>query len=135
MKKVINISDAPKPIGPYSQGILAGDTLYISGQIALDPYTGQLVNSSIDAQVRQIMKNIRAILREVEMDFADIVKVSIFLSDMGLYSEVNELYAGYFTEAPPAREALAAKGLPKGVEVEISCIAVKPVDKEVVSVH
>jgi len=125
MKKIVNISDAPKPIAPYSQAILAGDTLYVSGQIAIDPYTGKLVDNDIPSQTRQIFANIRAILKEVDMDFSNIVKVSIFLSDMGIYKEVNEVYGTFFTENPPAREAIAAKGLPMGVDVEMSCIAQK----------
>lgn len=125
MKKVINISDAPKPIAPYSQAILADGTLYISGQIAIDPYTGKLVNQNIRSQTTQVLENIKAILKEVEMDFSNIVKVSIFLSDMKIYGEVNEVYGAYFTDSPPAREAIEAAGLPMNVDVEISCIAVQ----------
>jgi 2-iminobutanoate/2-iminopropanoate deaminase len=125
MKKTVNISDAPKPIAPYSQAILSGDTLYVSGQIAIDPYTGKLVNNNVQSQTSQIFKNILAILKEVDMDFSNVVKVSIFLSDMGIYKEVNEVYGTYFTKNPPAREAIAAKGLPMGVDVEMSCVAVK----------
>ena len=125
MKKVINISDAPKPIAPYSQAILAGDTLYVSGQIAIDPYTGELVKDSIQSQTKQVLENIRAILKEVNLDFSNIVKVSIFLSDMKIYKDVNEVYGTYFSENPPAREAIAAKGLPMGVDVEMSCVAVR----------
>jgi 2-iminobutanoate/2-iminopropanoate deaminase len=125
MKKVVNISDAPKPIAPYSQAILAGNTLYISGQIAINPYSGELVIDSVQSQTKQIMENIKAILKEVEMDFSNIVKVSIFLSDIKIYREVNEIYGHYFMEAPPAREAIQAAGLPMNVDVEISCVAVK----------
>ncbi|MBI9036978.1 MAG: RidA family protein [Bacteroidales bacterium] len=125
MKKIINISDAPKPIAPYSQAILANGTLYISGQISIDPYTGNLNNDSIKTQTQQIMSNIKAILKETGMDFSNIVKCSIFLSSMEIYSEVNEVYGNYFPENPPAREAVAVTGLPKNVDVEISCIAVK----------
>ena len=125
MKKAVNISDAPKPIAPYSQAILAGDTLYVSGQVAIDPYTGKLVEGGAADQAERVMENIRAILREEGMDFSNIVKCSIFLSDMGLYKDVNDVYGTYFNEVPPAREAIAAKGLPLGVDVEISCIAVK----------
>ena len=123
MKKPVNISDAPKPIAPYSQAILAGDTLYVSGQIAIDPYTGKLVEGGAAEQTRRVMENIRAILKEEKMDFGNIVKCSIFMSDMDIYKEVNEVYGSYFTEVPPAREAMAVKGLPMGVDVEISCIA------------
>ena len=125
MKKVINILDAPKPIAPYSQAILANGTLYISGQIAIDPYTGKLVNQNIKSQTIQVLENIRAILKEVEMDFSNVVKVSIFLSDMKIYGEVNEVYRTYVGDSPPAREAIEAAGLPMNVDVEISCIAVQ----------
>ena len=125
MKKAVNISDAPKPIAPYSQAILAGDTLYVSGQVAIDPYTGKLVEGGAAEQAERVMENIRAIIKEEGMDFSNIVKCSIFLSDMDIYKDVNDVYGKYFDEAPPAREAIAAKGLPLGVDVEISCIAVK----------
>lgn len=125
MKKAVNISDAPKPIAPYSQAILAGDTLYVSGQIAIDPYTGKLVEGGATAQTERIMQNLAAILREEGMDFGNIVKCSIFMADMGLYKEVNEVYGTYFQADPPAREAMAVKGLPMNVDVEISCIAAR----------
>lgn len=125
MKKAVNISDAPKPIAPYSQAILADNTLYVSGQIAIDPYTGKLVEGGAAEQTRRVMENIRAILKEENMDFNNVVKCSIFLSDMDLYKDVNEVYGSYFKDVPPAREAIAAKGLPMGVDVEISCIAIK----------
>lgn len=125
MKKAVNISDAPKPIAPYSQAILAGNTLYISGQIAIDPYSGKLVEGGAAEQTRRVMENIRAILREENMAFTHIIKCSIFMSDMEIYKEVNEVYGTYFDEVPPAREAVAVKGLPMGVDVEISCIAIK----------
>lgn len=123
MKKIVNISDAPKPIAPYSQAILTGDTLYISGQIAIDPYTGKLVEGGIAEQTKRVMENIQAILKEVKMDFNNVVKCSIFMSSMDIYKEVNEIYGSYFKVDPPAREAIAAKGLPMNVDVEISCIA------------
>lgn len=125
MKKPVNISDAPKPIAPYSQAILTGDTLYISGQIAIDPYTAKLVEGGAAEQTKRVMENIRAILKEENMDFRDIVKCSIFMSDMSIYKDVNEVYGSYFDEIPPAREAMAVNGLPMGVDVEISCIAIK----------
>jgi len=125
MKKAVNISDAPKPIAPYSQAIMAGETLYVSGQIAINPYTGELVTGSVQSQTRQIMENIRAILKEVDMDFSHVVKVSIFLSDIQIYKEVNEVYATFFGEEPPAREAMQAAALPMNVDVEISCVAVR----------
>jgi len=125
MKKTVNISDAPKPIAPYSQAILAGDTLYVSGQIAIDPYSGKLVEGGVAEQTGTVMENIRAILKEENMDFSNIVKCSIFLSDMSLYKDVYEVYGTSFKIDPPAREAIAAKGLPLGVDVKISCIAVR----------
>jgi len=125
MKKIVNISDAPKPIAPYSQAVLAGNTLYVSGQIAIDPYTGKQVEGGVATQTERVMENIRAILKEENMDFSNVVKCSIFLSDMSLYKDVNEVYGSYFQVDPPAREAIAAKGLPMGVDVEISCIAAK----------
>jgi len=124
MKKAVNISDAPKPIAPYSQAILANGTLYISGQIAIDPYTGNLVEGGAAEQTKRVMENIRAILKEEGMDFRNIVKCSIFMSDMGIYKDVNEVYGTYFDAVPPAREAVAVTGLPMGVDVEISCIAI-----------
>lgn len=125
MKKIINISDAPKPIAPYSQAVLSGNSLYVSGQIAIDPYTGKLVEGNAGDQTRQVMENIGAILKEVGMDFTNVVKCSIFLSDMELYKDVNAVYGTYFQVDPPAREAIAVKGLPMGVDVEISCIATR----------
>ena len=123
MKKAVNISNAPMPIAPYSQAILAGDTLYVSGQIAIDPYTGKLVEGTATEQTERVMKNIGAILNEEDMDFSNIVKCSIFISDMSIYKAVNEVYGTFFGSDPPAREAIAANGLPMGVDVEISCIA------------
>ncbi len=123
MKKPVNISDAPKPIAPYSQAIMTGDTLYVSGQIAIDPYTSKLVEGGASEQTRRVMENIGAILKEEGMDFSNIVKCSIFMSDMDIYKEVNEVYGTYFNLDPPAREAMAVKGLPMNVDVEISCIA------------
>jgi 2-iminobutanoate/2-iminopropanoate deaminase len=125
MKKAINISDAPKPIGPYSQGLLVNGMLFVSGQIPLDPYTGDLIKGDVQAQTRQVMANILAIMKEVDMDFSDIVKASIFLSDMNNFGKMNEVYASYFKENPPARECIQAACLPKSVDIEISVIAVK----------
>ncbi len=135
MKKSIYISDAPHPLASYSQAILIDNTLYISGQIGIDPFTGKFTDGDAKAQVRQIMQNIQAILKEVEMDFSSVVKVSVFLSDMKLYNDVNEVYATYFDHDPPAREAMAVKGLPKNADVEISCIAVRSAEKEILSMH
>jgi 2-iminobutanoate/2-iminopropanoate deaminase len=135
MKKAIFISGAPRPIAPYSQAILVDQTLYVAGQIAIDPFTGEFITGGPAAQTRQIMKNIGAILKEAGMDFPNVVKVSIFLSDMSSYAEVNEVYGTYFSADPPAREAMAASGLPKNADVEISCIAVISSPKEILSMH
>jgi 2-iminobutanoate/2-iminopropanoate deaminase len=125
MKKIINTSNAPAAIGPYSQAVLANDTLYCSGQIALDPLGGELVLTSIEEETEQVMKNIEAVLSAVKMKFEHVVKCSIFMSSMDHYDEINEVYARYFTNNPPAREAVAVKNLPKNVNVEISVIACK----------
>lgn len=123
MKKIINTAHAPAPIGPYSQAVMAGDMLFISGQVALVPGTGELANADIAEETTQVMNNLQAILTEAGMDFTNIVKTTIFLSDMALFGSVNEIYAGYFTNDFPARETVAVKGLPKSVNVEISMIA------------
>ena len=125
MKKVINISNAPKPIAPYSQATYANGTLYISMQIPIDPYTGNLITGDVKSQTKQIMENIKSILKEVNLDFSNIVKCSIFISDMKIYGEVNEVYGSYFKENPPAREAIQVAGLPMNVGVGISGIAVE----------
>lgn len=124
-KKIIKTSEAPAAIGPYSQAVLAGDTLYCSGQIAINPNTGELVIDSIQAETEQVMKNIKAVLNAAEMDFSNVVKCSIFMSSMEHYGDINVVYAAYFSENPPAREAVAVKTLPKEVNVEISVIAVR----------
>ena len=125
MKKVISTQKAPKTIGPYSQAILSGNTLYCSGQIAINPETGELILSSISEETHQVMKNISEVLKAAEMDFSNVVKCSIFMKDMRQYSEINDVYASYFSANPPAREAVEVSVLPKNVNVEISVIAVK----------
>ena len=125
MKKVINTKNAPKAIGPYSQAILSGNTLYCSGQIAINPDTGNLVIDNIAAETNQVMKNILAVLKAAEMTFENVVKCSIFMIDMSDYPAVNQEYAKYFSENPPAREAVQVSVLPKNVNIEISIIAVK----------
>ena len=125
MKKVISTQKAPKAIGPYSQAILSGNTLYCSGQIAINPETGELILSSISEETHQVMKNISEVLKAAEMDFSNVVKCSIFMKDMGQYSEINDVYASYFSANPPAREAVEVSALPRNVNVEISVIAVK----------
>ena len=124
-KKIINTSKSPAPIGPYNQAILKGNTLYISGQIALDGESMKLNNKSINDETHQVMKNLKNILEEAKMSFNDVVKSSIFLSDMSLFNEVNKIYGSYLTPGnEPARETIAVKTLPMNVNVEISMIAI-----------
>jgi len=124
MKKIITIKNAPEPVGPYSQAILQGDTLYSSGQIAIDPKTNYLILDSIEKETHQVMKNIEAILDAAKMNWDNVIKCSIFLSDMNNFSEINEIYASYFTNNYPARETVEVACLPKNVNVEISFIAI-----------
>jgi 2-iminobutanoate/2-iminopropanoate deaminase len=123
-KKVINTSKAPAPIGPYNQAVVANNTLYISGQIPLNPETNELVTGDVATETHQSMRNLSAILEEAGINFNHVVKTTIFLSDMNLFAQVNEVYGSYFSGDYPARETVAVKGLPKGVNVEISMIAV-----------
>lgn len=125
MKKVIQISGAPAPIGPYSQAVLINDTLYVSGQIPMDPITGELLTGNIKDLTKGVMQNIGNLLKEENMDFSNIVKCTIFLKDMTQFSDINEVYATYFSDLPPARETVQVSMLPKDVDIEISCIAVK----------
>ena len=125
MKKIINTHNAPEAIGPYSQAILSGNTLYCSGQIAMDTVTGNLVIDNITEETTQVMKNILTVLKAADMSFENVVKCSIFMKDMNDYSAINEVYAKSFSENPPAREAVQVSELPKNVNVEISVIAVK----------
>jgi len=126
MKKIINTPNAPAPIGPYNQAVLTGNTLYTSGQIALNPVTGELVLDSIKIETKQVMENIKAVLKAAEMTFENVVKTSIFISDMNNFVEINEVYGSYFNATTaPARETVEVANLPKFVNVEISMIAVK----------
>jgi len=125
-KRIIISKNAPAPIGPYSQAVRTGNMLFLSGQIALDPTTGELHIENLDVETELVMKNIGAILAEEGLDYSHIVKSSIFLSDMGNFSKVNEIYGKYFDENPPARETVEVACLPKNVNVEISVIAVAP---------
>ncbi len=125
MKKIIETKNAPAPVGPYNQAIIANGMLYASGQIAIDPQTGDLITSSIEVETHQVMKNIKAILDEAGLGFEHIVKCSVFVADMHLYSRINAVYATYFNEATaPARELVEVANLPKFVNIEISIIAV-----------
>jgi len=123
-KEIIQTSKVPTPIGPYSQAVIANGFLFASGQVAFNPATGELVLSDIQAETRQVMENIKAILEEAKLSFANVVKTSIFLSDMQLFAQVNEVYGSYFTANFPARETVAAKTLPRNVNIEISITAV-----------
>lgn len=122
-KKVIYSAHAPEPIGPYSQAIQAGNMLFVSGQIAIQKSTGNLLTANIEEETRQVMENISAILKAAGLDFSNVVKSSIFLKDMGSFPKVNDVYGKYFQQNPPARETVEVSRLPKDVNVEISCIA------------
>lgn len=123
-KHRINSLQAPAPIGPYSQAIRAGQTLYVSGQIALDAQSGELIQGDIQTETHKVMENLQAILNEAGADFTHVVKCSIFVKNMGDFQAINEVYGSYFTDVPPARETVEVSCLPKNVNVEISCIAV-----------
>ena len=126
MKKIIKTDKAPAPIGPYNQAILSGNTLYTSGQIAINPATGELVLENITAETKQVMENMKAVLEAAEMTFENVVKSTIFISDMHNFGVINAVYATYFKEeTAPARETVEVANLPKFVNVEISMIAIK----------
>ena len=122
---IIKSNNAPAPIGPYSQAIVAGSTIYCSGQVAIDPSTGKLNNVDLKTETNQVMQNLSAVLYKAGFEFKDVVKTSIFLKDMNDFEVVNQIYGGYFTKNPPARETLQVAGLPLNVNVEISLIAVR----------
>lgn len=125
MKQIIQTEQAPAPIGPYSQAVQAGNLLFVSGQIPIDPKTSELVTGNVKEETTMVMFNLSAVLSAAGCTFKDVVKTTIFLSDMSLFAEVNEVYGQYFESDFPARETVAVKGLPKNVNVEISVIAVK----------
>ena len=126
MKKIITTLKAPAPIGSYNQAIMVNDTLYLSGQIGLDPYSMKVVNGGVKEETKQVMKNLKAVLEAADMTFDNVVKSSIFIIDMSDFGKVNEIYESYFSnEAAPARETIAVKTLPKNVRVEISMLATK----------
>ena len=125
MNKIINTTNAPAPIGPYSQAVIANGFLFMSGQIAINPENGLVIESSLADETHQVMRNIKAVLLEAGYGFEHVVKSTIFLSDMSLFAEINEIYGSYFETNFPARETVAVKGLPKGVNVEISITAYK----------
>ena len=123
MRKHVTSTDAPKPIGPYSQGVVAGGFMFVSGQIPLDPRTSELVEGGIEAQTEQVLKNLLAVLREGKMGAEHVVKTTVFLSDLADFAKMNEVYARYLGKEPPARSTIQAAGLPRGVKVEIDVIA------------
>ena len=123
MKKIINTPKAPSPIGPYNQAVMINDTLYVSGQIPLNPETGTFLKDDIAGQTKQVMENIKEVLKDAGMDFSNVIKCSIFISSMKNFPIINEIYGKYFTEDFPARETVEVAGLPMSVDVEISCIA------------
>ncbi len=125
MKKIIHTTQAPAPIGPYSQAVMAGNMLFVSGQIAIDPVSNELIEGDISKEAEQVMKNIEQVLKQANYTFNDVVKTTIFLSDMAHFTKVNEVYGSYFNSSFPARETVAAAGLPKNVNVEISVTAYK----------
>ncbi len=123
-KRIINTPSAPAPIGPYNQAVHINGTLYISGQIPIDPQSGELRNKDIQDETHQVMKNLKAILTEAGMDFSNVVKTTIFITDMHQFAQINEAYGQYFTTDFPARETVQVSALPKFVNVEISMVAV-----------
>lgn len=125
MKKIISTNKSPKAIGPYSQAILSRNTLYCSGQIAINPENGEVENKNIIEETQRIMNNISGLLEKAEMNFNNVVKCSIFMKDLNQYDEINKVYSSYFKKDPPAREAVQVSKLPKDVNIEISVIATK----------
>src|SRR5450432_4268516 len=123
MKKVVSTSDAPAAVGPYSQAIRSGAMLFCAGQIPLDPKSGQIVSNDVSEQTKRVLENISAVLRAENLNFGHVVKTTIFLTSMGDFQTVNEIYATYFRENPPARSTVAVSALPKGAKVEIEVIA------------
>lgn len=125
MKEIIKTPNAAQPVGPYNQAVKVNGTLYVSGQIPINPETGELVKGDVQDQTRMVMQNLGAILKAAGMDFTNVIKCSIFITDMNDFPKINEVYAGYFKDDPPARETIQVGALPKFVDVEISCIAVE----------
>ena len=123
MKKIVSTKDAPAAVGPYSQAIRSGSFLFCAGQIPLDPQSGQIVSDDISAQTKRVLDNVSAVLRAENLNFGHVVKTTIFLTDMGDFQTVNEIYATYFRDNPPARSTVAVSGLPKGARIEIEVIA------------
>jgi 2-iminobutanoate/2-iminopropanoate deaminase len=133
MKKIISTRDAPAALGPYSQAVRVGSTIYCAGQIPLDPKTGEIVSGGIDVQTRRVLDNIMAILRSEGLGFDDIVKTTIFLTELADFQAMNEVYASYFKQAPPARSTVQVAALPKGARIEIEVIALAREGEETVA--
>ncbi len=125
-KRIVASAEAPQAIGPYSQAVEANGFVFLSGQIPLDPATGNLVEGDAAVQTRRVMENLRAVLMAAGMDFTNVVRTNIFLTDLGDFSTVNEVYGGYFASEPPARATVEVAALPRGARVEIDCIAFRP---------
>lgn len=124
-KKVIKTSNAPNPVGPYSQAIMVGNTLYLAGQIAINPESGEMMTETIEEEAQQVMDNLQAVLQEAGMDMDDVVKTTIYMTDLNNFGEVNEIYGSYFGDMPPARVTIGVASLPKGANLEIAMEAVK----------
>ena len=124
-REIVESAKAPAAIGPYSQAVRVGNTLYCSGQIAIDPATGELVKGSIEAETRQVLENLSAVIQEAGFALSDVVKTTVYMTDMEDYGKINAVYGEYFGASPPARAAVQVANLPKSVRVEISCIAVR----------
>ncbi len=124
MKEIIYTKNAPEPIGPYSQAIKVDSTVYVSGQIPLDPKSGHIVSNKVEEQTHQVISNLKSVLAAAGLTLEDVVKTSIFLTDLSQFGTVNEIYGSYFASSAPARETVEVKALPKGSQVEISCVAV-----------
>lgn len=125
MKKIHRTDNAPAPVGPYSQAVEANGFVFLSGQVAIDPTTNEVIQGDVELQTKQVMENIKAVLTSANLSFNDVVKSTIFLTNMGDFSKVNEIYAKYFPEQPPARSTVQVSGLPKAVNVEIEMIALR----------
>jgi 2-iminobutanoate/2-iminopropanoate deaminase len=125
MKKIIKTKEAPEAIGPYSQAVMAGGQLFISGQIALDPVTGKMVNTDIATETRQVLKNLGAILRAADMDYTDVVQATVYMRDLNDFAAMNAVYGEFFKDDPPGRATVGVSGLPKDARVEMAFIAVK----------
>ena len=125
VRTIVKTPLAPAAIGPYSQGVLVGETLYCSGQLAIDPEGGGLISGSVEAETERVLENLGAVLRAASMTYEDVVRCTVYLTSMDDYAVVNEVYARYFSESPPAREAVQVAALPRGARIEVSCIAVR----------